>query len=102
MRIIEKISDHISDEINDAMCYARWALEEKETNGSLADVLYSLSLDEAKHATMLHNEVVRMIEQYRRDHGEPPERMLAIYEYLHKKEIDKLAEAKHYQALYKG
>ena len=102
MKLIEKISDHISDEISDAKCYAKWALKEKESNGSLADVLYTLSLDEMKHATMLHNEVVRIIENYRREHGEPPAAMLAVYEYLHEKEIEKMAEAKHLQALYKG
>ena len=102
MKLIEKISEHISEEIHDATCYARWAVEEKENNSSLADVLYSLSQDEIKHATMLHGEVVRIIEQYRRDHGDPPSNMMAVYDYLHKKEIEKMAEAKNYQAIYKG
>ena len=102
MKIIEKISDHIDDEISDARCYAKWALEEKEAHGSLAEVLYSLSQDELKHATMLHGEVVRLIEQYRREHGDPPPEMMAVYEYLHRKEIERTAEVRQYHTLYKG
>lgn len=102
MKVIEKLSEHIDEEISDAKCYAKWAIKEKETNSSLADVLYSLSLDEVKHANMLHNEVTRIIEAYRREKGDPPPSMLAVYEYLHKKEINKMAEVKHYQSLYKG
>ena len=102
MKLIQRISEHIEDEIGDSKMYAKWALEEKDSNSSLADVLYTLSQEEAKHANMLHNEVVRIIEAYRREHGDPPAEMMAVYDYLHKKAIDKMAEAKQYQALYKG
>ena len=101
MKLIEKISEHISEEIHDATCYAKWAVEEKDNNSSLADVLYSLSQDEIKHAIMLHGEVVRIIEQYRRDHGDPPSNMMAVYDYLHKKQIEMAAEVKTLQSMFK-
>lgn len=53
------------------------------------------------HITRLHDEVVRIIETYRAEKGEPPADMLAIYNYLHKKHIEKVAEIKRYQEMYK-
>ena len=51
---------------------------------------------------LLHNEVVDIIESYRREKGEPPEAMLAVYEYLHKRQIDRSGEVKALQAMYKS
>ena len=68
---------------------------------SLAQVFYSLSTQEEAHHAALHNEVVKIIEQYRKDHGAPPAAMMAVYDYLHKKHIEKAADAKRYQEAYK-
>jgi hypothetical protein len=50
---------------------------------------------------MLHNEVVKIIEHHRSTHGAPPAEMMAVYDYVHKKHIEKAAEAKRYQEMYK-
>ena len=42
-----------------------------------------------------------MIEGYRKTHGEPPAAMMAVYEYVHKKHIERLEEARRYQEMYK-
>ena len=50
---------------------------------------------------MLHIEVTEIIKKYREEHGDPPAAMLAVYEYLHKKDIEKSAKVKLYQNHYK-
>ena len=101
MKLIEKLNDKIAEEINDAKCYAKMALEYKDSNRTLADTLYTISTEEMRHMNLLHSEVVRTIEEYRRSNGEPPPEMLAIYEYLHGKHIEAAAEVKALHALYK-
>lgn len=43
---------------------------------------------------MLHSEVVKLIEEYKKAKGEPPVSMLAIYNYIHEEEIEKTQKAK--------
>ena len=102
MKIIEKLSDMITDEIEDAREYVQCALMKKTEMPRLADVFYRISEEEMKHMTLLHNEVVDIIETYRKEHGDPPEAMLAVYDYLHEKHIDDAAEVKAMQTMYKG
>ena len=100
MKIIEKLSDKISDEIHDAKCYAKMALENQEKYPSLARTLYNISLEEMDHMGRLHDAVVEIIEDYRKEHGDLPEAMQAVYDYLHKKQIDAAGEAKALQTMY--
>ena len=102
MKIIEKLSEMIDEEISDAMKYAKCANAYKEENPALAEMFIRLSEEEMKHMMTLHNQVVNIIEDYKRKNGEPPEAMKAVYDILHKRHIDKAAEAKAAIALYKG
>lgn len=101
MKIIQELSEYIEEEISDSCKYAKKALEWKDKKRDLADVFYQLSQEEMKHMQMLHNEVVKLIEDYRRKNGEPPSDMQAVYNYLHERQIEHASKAKSYQSMYK-
>ena len=101
MKLIKLLEEKIEDEIHDIKEYAKMAIEVKEKHPSLAQTLYTISTQETNHQAMLHAEVVKLIEEHRRNHGEPPATMKAVYDYLHQKSIDDLADARMYQEIYK-
>lgn len=102
MKLIRDLEEYIDEEIHDIKKYAKMAAELKAEHPTLAQVLYNISTQEDGHQAAIHNEVVKIIEEHRRVHGEPPAAMMAVYDYLHKKSIDKLAEARMYQDVYKS
>ena len=102
MREIKLLMEHVEDEIRDAETYAKLALEYKDSDKELADVFYRLSGEELDHMNRLHTQVVRLIDAQLRTGAEVPEAMMAVYAFLHKRDIDKTAEVGVLQALYRG
>lgn len=102
MKLIRDLEEYIDEEIHDIKKYAKMAAELKAEHPTLAQVLFNISTQEDGHQAAIHNEVVKIIEEHRRVHGEPPAAMMAVYDYLHKKSIDNLAEARMYQDVYKS
>ena len=102
MKLIKYLEDAIEEEIEGVKGYAKKAVELKDEHPNLAQVLYNISVQEDAHQAALHKEAVKAIEDYRRNHGEPPAAMMAVYEYVHQKHIDALADARRYQDVYKS
>ena len=96
MQIISKVVDMIQDELDGAEHYALCALKWKEQYPKLAARLNELAGVELQHSRILHDEVTRLIDSYRSEHGEPPSDMLAIYNYEHEKAIKQAAEIRSY------
>lgn len=101
MEIIELLNDHIEDELEDACTYARLALEYKERDPDVAKLFWELSNEEVSHMDRLHKAVVTKIDQYRREHGEAPAGMTALYDYLHRRQMDKAGKVAALQGRYK-
>lgn len=101
MKIIQEISDKIEKEIDNAECYAKCALEKKEQWPSLAEIYYKLANERLTNIMVLHSQVTAIIEEYKKEKGEPPEAMKILYDILHKREIAKVAAVKGMLTLYK-
>ena len=101
MKIIETLSNKIEEEVHDAKSYVTMAMEYKEEYPELSRTLYNISTQEMEHMNLLHGEVTQIIKKYRETNGEPPADMMAVYDYLHKKQIEKSLEVKTLQTMYK-
>ena len=101
MKLIKELSERSEEEIDSADEYVKEAIKLKNEHPSLAKTLYDISNQEMSHIDMLHTEVVKLIEEHRRTHGEPPAPMMAVYEYLHERHIDKVNTIKLLQAEYR-
>lgn len=101
MKIIQELQERVHEELEDSKWYIERALHYKDEEKDLADVYYWLSSEEMSHADKLHKTVVNIIETYRKKEGDPPPEMMAVYNYLHDKEIALAKEVKMLWTLYK-
>lgn len=101
MKEIKELEDQIGEELHDAKKYIKCALKNKDENKKLADLYYKLANEEMNHMELLHNMVVNIIDDYRDEHGEPPAEMMAVYNYIHEKHIDKAKDVKMLISMYK-
>ena len=94
MKEIQVLEDLISEEMENSNKYMDLAMEYKESCPEMAKAFYDLSVSGNGRKDTLHAQVVKKIEKYRQEHGEPPAPMMAVYDYLHKKEMAKAANLK--------
>ena len=102
MKIIKCLAEKIEEELNDADAYIDLAMKWKNDQPDTAEVFYQLSTEEMGHMERLHGEVVRLIENYKREHGEPPKEMMVLYDYLHEKHVGTATHIKIKQGMYKA
>ena len=103
MKIIEKLSSMIEEEIADAEKYIKCALYYKDDKAmrDVAEMFAKLADEEMKHMSILHAQVVTLIDNYRKANGDPPADMQRLYEILHRKHIDDAATVKAMISMYK-
>lgn len=101
MKIIKCLSEYINEELHDAEKYIEKALKVKLEHPETSELLYQLSMEEMTHMQRLHKEVEKIISEYRRLEGDPPEAMQAVYDYLHEQAIEKAKEVKILQAMFR-
>lgn len=101
MKEIQHISDKIEKELDNAECYIMDALDQKEKDPILAETSFQLANERMADVNMLHSQVVRLIETYKKEKGEAPEHMKILYNILHKKHIEHAAIIKGVLSLYK-
>lgn len=101
MRIIQCLAEMMLEEVADAGKYVKKALEWKDNNRALADTFHKLATDELSHMTYLHAEAVKIIDDYRKTNGDPHPAMLAVYDYLHGKQIEQAGIVRGLLAQYK-
>lgn len=101
MKIMELLMERIDDELQDACSYAKLALEYQGTEPETANLFAKLSDEETTHATALHDCVLEYIEAYRQKGREVPEGMMAVYECLHKRQIEKAEKVQLLQKMYR-
>jgi len=100
MEIIKQLVEKIDDELEDAEKYIKLACKMKEKDRVLADTYFNLSLEEMKHMTMLHEQVVRIIDDFKRS-NEVPQAMQVLYDYMHERQIKWASKIKSRQDNYK-
>ena len=102
MKIIKCLSELIDEELHDADKYIDLAMKWKQEEPDTADLFYQLSTEEMGHVDKLHEEVQELIEEYRKEHGEPPKEMMVLYEYLHEKHISTAMNIRVKHGIYKS
>lgn len=102
MKLIQELCEHMEEEIHDAECYANMAIHYADTEPEAAELFFTLSKEEMGHMSKLHRLVADLIAKYRKEHGDPPPEMLAVYNYLHDKSMKHAAEVRSLQGMYSG
>ena len=91
---------HIDGELDDAHAYATLALEYKARDPATADLFARLSEEEMVHMRSLQTSVERLLEGLRRQKGEIPADVAAVYQHLHRKNIARAEQVGVLQSMY--
>lgn len=102
MEIIAKLSEMIEDEVCGAEEYICYANKFKGVDNELAKTFYELSNVEMGHMAILHKQVVKLINAAKSSDKDVSESMLAMYDMLHKKHVEKAAMVKIMQEEFTG
>jgi hypothetical protein len=71
-------------------------------NPDLAEEYYKRSVTDLDNMNALHDDVVGLIDNYKKTKGEPPATMLTLWKYTHDELVDDITEIKQLQDYYKS
>ena len=100
MQVIKDLSEGIEATLDMAECNIQKAIKYKNEYPAAAKAFYtkaSILMDSIKAD---HDAVVALIESHRKEKGEPPAPMMAIYNYMHERQINQAAAIKNLQDMY--
>ena len=100
MKIIKCLSEDIESTLDCAEDCIKKAIMYKEEYPVAASAFYSKSVTLMDTIKLSHDAVVALIEGYKKEKGEPPVPMMAIYNYMHERHINKSAAIKALQEMY--
>lgn len=91
MRYIQKLVDHIEDELESAKDYAECYIEHKaKGDSSIASRFKTMAEDELSHAMFFHELAVKEIEKLGKIYT-PPVDMMEKWEHEHKEYVERTA-----------
>ena len=100
MKIIECLSETIEQTLDMAENAIKAAIMYKMDYPTTAKAFYTQSTSLMDNIKELHDAVVALIESYKKEKGEPPVPMMAIYNYEHKRHITQAAAIKNLQDMF--
>jgi len=101
MQLIADMVDEIMEEYDGAEKYAKKAVQFQTERPALSRKYANMAKQELEHGDNLHSEIVTIIQDYRAKNGQPPEAMMKVYDWEHKKMIDHVARIKAMLAMVK-
>lgn len=100
MQVIKCLSEDIEKTLDAAEEAIKMAIMYKEEYPIAAKSFYAKSVALMESLKPQHEAVVGLIDNYKKDKGEPPAPMMAIYNYMHERHINKAAAIKNLQDMY--
>lgn len=100
MIVIKCMSEDIEATLDKAEDNIKNAIRYKNDYPIAAKSFYTKSVALMESIKQQHDAIVVLIEEYRKEKGEPPAPMIAIYNYLHERHIGKAAAIKGLQDMY--
>ena len=100
MQVIKCLSENIEATLDAAEDNIKKAVKYKDEYPTAAKAFYTQSIMLMDSIKGQHDAVATLIGDYRKEKGEPPAPMMAIYNYMHERHINKAAAIKNLQDMY--
>lgn len=100
MKIIKCMSEDIECTLDIAEENIKKAVMYREEYPAAAKAFYTKSVMLMDSIKPIHDAVIGLIDSYRKEKGVPPEGMMAVYDYMHERHMNKAAAIKALQEMY--